>query len=136
MPISKQYALVVGIIAVVMLLVWGGTYLIRDQVKSQGVIIVPTLSPEAERGEVAFEANCASCHGNNAAGTDKGPPLVNQVYSSVHHGDFSFARAVTSDVTQHHWLFGSMPPQPQVKGQEVDRIIVYIREIQSANGIK
>lgn len=133
---SKQFAVVVGSVVLAVAVIFGGIYLIRNQAKEQGALVVPDLSAEAKMGEVAFATYCVECHGKNAAGTDKGPPLVNQIYASLHHGDFSFARAVTLGVPQHHWLFGSMPPMPQVERSQVDRIIVYIRELQRANGIR
>ena len=39
-------------------------------------VTVPKLSPIATAGKTAFDANCALCHGRNAAGTDKGSPKV------------------------------------------------------------
>ncbi len=132
----KQVMLVIGIILLVVGLIMGGVYLIRNRVKEQGTVLVPEFSAEAKKGEVAFVTFCAGCHGKNAAGTDKGPPLVNQIYGPSHHGDFSFVRAVTFGVPQHHWLFGSMLPQPEVAREEIDRIIVYLRELQRANGIQ
>jgi len=132
---KSTLAIIVGIILLAVGLSVGGLGLIRNQAKEQGTIVVPDLSAEAKMGEVAFAAYCVECHGKNASGTDKGPPLVNQIYSPSHHGDFSFVRAVTLGVPQHHWLFGSMPSQPQVGRQEIDRIIVYLRELQKANGI-
>ena len=116
-------------------LIVGGIHMIRNRAAVQGSIVVPALSSEAKAGEIAFTTYCVECHGKNAAGTDKGPPLVAQIYGPLHHGDFSFVRAVTLGVSQHHWLFGSMPPMPQVERSQVDRITVYIRELQRANGI-
>lgn len=133
---SKEFALVLGGILVAGALVFGGIYLIRSQATVPGTVVVPELSWEAKSGEVAFEAYCVECHGKNAAGTDKGPSLVNQIYSSSHHSDFSFVRAVTLGVPQHHWLFGTMPPQPQVGKQEIDQIVVYLRKLQKANRIE
>ena len=104
---SKQIALVVGIILTVVGIMVGGRYLIQQRAHQQGTVRVPKLSPEATMGEAVFAAYCVSCHGKNAAGTDKGPSLVNQLYSPAHHGDFSFVRAVTMGVPQHHWLFGA-----------------------------
>ncbi len=96
---------------------------------------VPTLSRLARKGEVAFEANCASCHGQNGAGTDKGPPLIYDTYNPGHHDDGAFVRAARFGVPQHHWRFGNMPPQPQVTDRELVAIIRYVRELQEANGI-
>lgn len=125
-----------GVLLVIVGIVVGGRYLIRNQATVLGTVVVPELSSEGKTGEMAFSIYCSDCHGKNAAGTDKGAPLVTQIYAPSHHGDFSFVRAVTLGVPQHHWLFGGMPPQPQVARQEIDRIIIYIRELQKANGIK
>jgi mono/diheme cytochrome c family protein len=133
---KSNVAIIVGIILLSVGLIAGGLRLIRNQAKEQGPLVVPDLSAEAKIGEVAFATYCVECHGKNAGGTDKGPPLVNQIYSPVHHSDFSFVRAVTLGVPQHHWLFGNMLPMPQVERSQVDRITVYIRELQRANGIQ
>ena len=101
---KSKLAIIGGIVFLAVGLVVGGLRLIRNQAKEQGALVVPDLSPEAKMGEVAFEAYCVECHGKSAAGTDKGPPLVNQIYGPTHHGDFSFVRAVTLGVPQHHWL--------------------------------
>lgn len=106
------------------------------QAEQEVVVIVPDLSMTATIGMAAFEAHCVECHGRNAAGTDKGPSLVHPIYRPAYHSDFSFVRAVTLGVPQHHWLFGSMPPLPHVNRQDIDRIIVYLRELQRANGIE
>ena len=98
-------------------------------------INIPILSPLAEKGETIFNANCTSCHGNNATGSDKGPPLIHNIYNPGHHSDLSFYRAVKMGTKQHHWRFGNMPPQKHVKENDVTKIIKYIRELQVANGI-
>ncbi len=136
MGTSRQIALVIGIILSVVGMIAGGGYLIQQRADEQGTVRVSKLSAEATTGEAAFVAYCVSCHGKNAAGTDKGPSLVNQIYGPSHHGDFSIVRAVTLGVPQHHWLFGAMPAQPQVGRNQIDQIVVYIRELQKANGIR
>jgi mono/diheme cytochrome c family protein len=136
MRASRQIALFAGIVLVVVGVIIGGRYLIENRAKPRDAVVIPELSSEAKTGEIAFTTYCVSCHGKNAAGTDKGPPLVNQIYRPLHHSDFSFVRAVTLGVPQHHWLFGAMPPQPQVERKRIDQIVIYIRELQKANGIK
>lgn len=131
----KRFILVFTIILGAFGVILGGVYLIRNQSQETGTIVVPQLSREAKKGEIAFRNNCVGCHGQNADGTEKGPPLVHRIYSPAHHGNFSFVRAVTLGVAQHHWLFGKMPPLPQVERREVDLMIIYIRELQQANGI-
>jgi cytochrome c5 len=97
---------------------------------------VPDLSAAAEQGRAVFEANCAACHGQNAAGVEgKGPPLVHIIYEPNHHGDQAFRLAAVQGVRSHHWRFGDMPPVPGVVPADVERIIAYVRELQRANGI-
>ena len=94
-------------------------------------------SAQAQIGREAYEANCASCHGRNAAGR-KGvaPPLVHIIYEPGHHGDESFQRAVAKGVRAHHWRFGNMPPVDGLTRPEVSGIVAYVRELQRANGIR
>lgn len=98
-------------------------------------VTVPALSATASEGRQAFDANCASCHGTNAAGSDRGPPLIHDIYNPGHHGDGAFFLAAQRGVRQHHWGFGNMPPQPQVSQTEMQAIVQYVRELQQANGI-
>lgn len=98
-------------------------------------VTVPPLSNVALAGKAAFEKNCQQCHGENGAGSDKGPPLVHDIYQPGHHADEAFFRAVKDGVPSHHWTFGDMPPQPEVPQRDVALIVQYIRELQVANGI-
>ena len=94
-----------------------------------------SFSAAASEGKDVFHANCVTCHGSSASGTDKGPPLVHDIYNPGHHSDESFYRAAKQGVRQHHWAFGNMPAQPQVSEQEIARIVQYVQELQQANGI-
>ncbi len=96
---------------------------------------VPQLSAQAAEGQKLFEANCEACHGQNAGGSDVGPPLVHKVYRTSHHADGAFLLATKRGVNAHHWQFGDMPPQPQVEDKDVFAIVRYVRELQQANGI-
>ena len=93
------------------------------------------LSETALAGEKLFDANCALCHGENAAGTTQGPTLIDRIYHPGHHSDFSFRRAVAQGVRQHHWTFGDMAPVATVSADEAEQIICYVRELQRQNGI-
>jgi len=132
---SKQFTFISASVLLVFVLVAGGYYLIQNRTNGTSTIIVPQLSPDAKKGEVAFGSYCIECHGQNASGTDKGPPLVHRIYTPSHHSNVSFVRAVTLGARQHHWLLGNMAPLPQVERKEIDLIIIYIRELQKANGI-
>ena len=90
---------------------------------------------DVEKGKQAFDANCATCHGMGALGTDSGPTLIHPLYVPGHHNDDSIRRAVRNGVPSHHWLFGDMPPIVGVTDEELEQIILYIREQQRAGGI-
>ena len=97
---------------------------------------VPDLSPGAQEGEKLFNRSCGSCHGTNAAGQDGiAPPLIHKIYEPNHHGDASFHLAAKNGVRAHHWQFGNMPPVEGITDPELDSIVVYIRELQRANGV-
>jgi mono/diheme cytochrome c family protein len=98
-------------------------------------VVVPELGQIAKLGEEDFNTNCAACHGKNAAGTNSGPPLIHRIYEPNHHADIAFKLAANRGVRAHHWNFGNMPPQSQVKDYEMVRIVAYVRELQKANGI-
>ena len=117
------------------LLIWALFYSASTSSKATVTVKLPELSSQARAGQVAFDANCASCHGKNAAGSEKGPPFINDIYNPGHHPDAAFVSAVQRGVGQHHWPYGNMPPQPQVTEQEIAAIVRYVRELQEANGI-
>ncbi len=114
----------------------------RNDATNGGSPIAPvdmpgTLSARAELGQEAYEANCATCHGLNAAGQEGiAPPLVHVIYEPGHHGDESFQRAVARGVRAHHWRFGDMPPVEGLTRRDVVAIVAYVRELQRANGIR
>ena len=99
---------------------------------NQITVKVPHFTAQAAEGKKAFDSACAQCHGLNGAGTDKGPPLVHDIYNPGHHADEAFFIATQFGVRQHHWPFGDMPAQVQVPKEEIVR---YVRELQVANGI-
>lgn len=101
------------------------------------VALPENLTEEAVIGKRAFDAACASCHGENAAGQDGvAPPLVHKIYEPSHHGDASFHSAAQQGVRAHHWSFGDMPPVEGLTQSDVEAIVAYVRELQRHNGIK
>ncbi len=97
---------------------------------------VPALSRSALAGKSLFDENCASCHGENAAGKNRsGPPLIHKIYEPGHHGDQAFQLAAKLGVRSHHWKFGNMAPVDGVSSRDVAKIVFYIREVQRANNI-
>lgn len=131
----KRPAIVIaGMVATALaLIVWNAP--VRAASDGNATITMPKLSMKAAAGKVAYDKNCAQCHGENTIGTDKGPTFIHRVYNPGHHGDGAFVRAAKKGTRQHHWPFGDMPLQPQVSDREIERIILYVREMQRANGI-
>lgn len=99
-------------------------------------VIVPELSEPAQAGEAIFNRSCATCHGRDAAGQDGiAPPLIHKIYEPNHHADASIYLAAKNGVRAHHWQFGNMPPVEGVTDPELEKIVLYVRELQRANGI-
>lgn len=102
----------------------------------ENALTVPRLSAVGEAGRLAFNDECASCHGRDAFGGEGGPPLIHQLYEPGHHGDEAIRLAVRNGVSAHHWRFGDMPAQPYVAPESLDAIVAFLRETQAANGIR
>jgi mono/diheme cytochrome c family protein len=87
-------------------------------------------------GAALYAANCASCHGEDLRGTEKGPSHLSIVYEPNHHPDEAFRRAVVQGVRAHHWEFGDMAPIPGLTASQVDAIIGYVRSVQEREGFE
>jgi mono/diheme cytochrome c family protein len=112
------------------------TSTIADGAPIVSIALPEDFSEGALVGKDAFEANCAACHGINAAGQNGvAPPLVHKIYEPSHHGDRAFYMAASQGVRAHHWRFGNMPAIDRVSQDDVAAITAYIRELQRANGI-
>lgn len=98
--------------------------------------IMPKFSVAGAKGHILFKEKCAACHGETALGTDIGPPLIHPFYRPGHHNDDQIRVAVTVGVEAHHWDFGDMPPIEGVSDEQQETLVVFIRELQRANGVK
>lgn len=87
-------------------------------------------------GAVVYAAQCASCHGADLRGTDKGPSQLSIVYEPNHHGDDSYRSAIANGAPQHHWGFGNMPAIEGLTAEQVEDVIAYIRSEQERNGFE
>ncbi len=87
-------------------------------------------------GAALYQKNCASCHGADLRGTDRGPSQLSQVYEPGHHTDDSYRAAVIQGAVAHHWTFGDMAPVTGLKDAEIDAIISFIREQQREHGFE
>jgi mono/diheme cytochrome c family protein len=95
-----------------------------------------SLSPMAREGERLYQVHCQVCHGVAGRGSPTGPPLVHSIYSSEHHTDTAFTLAVQLGVRGHHWGVRNMPAQPELDESTIQKIILFVRELQRANGIR
>lgn len=100
----------------------------------------PGLMPNPGKGKQIFDQHCATCHGldlkGNEKGDKKGPPLLHKVYEPSHHGDATFQLAAKNGVRAHHWPYGDMAPVPQVTPDDVAHITAYVRAEQRKVGIR
>ena len=96
----------------------------------------PAGSAGSGTGADIYQANCASCHGDDLRGTDKGPSHLSIVYEPNHHGDDAFRSAIVNGAQQHHWNFGDMAAIPGLDDDEIDDVIAYIRAEQERQGFE
>jgi len=95
----------------------------------------PSLSGLAVAGSTAFRASCADCHGALAQGATSGPSLLHPVYARSSYSDAAFRAAVREGRSARLWSFGPMPAHPEIPVADIDRIIAYVRELQTASGL-
>lgn len=89
-----------------------------------------------DRGARVYAASCASCHGTDLRGTDKGPSHLSIIYEPDHHPDESFRNAIANGAPQHHWRFGDMPAIKSLDDEDVDAVIAYVRAEQERQGFE
>jgi mono/diheme cytochrome c family protein len=96
----------------------------------------PAAPGGSGQGVDLYQSSCASCHGADLRGTDKGPSHLSIVYEPNHHGDDSFRSAIVNGAQQHHWNFGDMAAIPGLDDDEIDDIIAYVRSEQERQGFE
>jgi len=95
----------------------------------------PGFFPNSAKGGRLYQEKCASCHGKDLRGTDKGPPQIHIYYVPNHHSDAAYQVAVKNGVRQHHWRFGDMPPIAGLSPEDVGHIVAFIRREQKNAGL-
>lgn len=130
-PRSARGLAVTGVLIAVVLAGCGST------AEVEGATGTEAQDPTAvEAGSALFAANCASCHGLDARGTDQGPSFLSAVYEPNHHADFAFVLAAQRGVPQHHWNFGDMPPVAGLSADELEQIASFVRKKQRLEGFE
>ena len=89
-----------------------------------------------DRGAEVYAESCASCHGADLRGTDKGPSMLSIVYEPNHHTDDSFRSAIANGAPQHHWPFGDMEPVEGLSADDVEAVIAFVRAEQERQGFE
>lgn len=105
-----------------------------DSATSTPTTVIP-LAADAD-GATVYAARCASCHGDDLQGTDKGPSQLSIVYEPGHHGDDAYRSAIRNGATAHHWGFGDMPAIDNITDDQVELVIAYIRGEQERRGFE
>lgn len=87
-------------------------------------------------GAEVYATSCASCHGADLKGTEKGPSHLSIVYEPNHHSDESFRSAIANGAQQHHWDFGDMAAVEGLSDDDVEAVIAFIRSEQERQGFE
>ncbi len=87
-------------------------------------------------GASIYATSCASCHGADLGGTEKGPSHLSIVYEPNHHPDDAFRSAIANGAPEHHWNFGAMAPVPGLTDDEVEAVIAFVRSEQERLGFE
>lgn len=104
---------------------------------SDDVSVNPVVDlPVDADGAAIYQARCASCHGDDLRGTDKGPSQLSIVYEPSHHGDDSYRSAIRKGAPQHHWSFGDMPAVEDITDAQIELVITYVRDEQQRLGFE
>jgi mono/diheme cytochrome c family protein len=80
-----------------------------------------------ERGEANYGANCAQCHGDDLAGTDRGPSLLEPLYGPDQLSDAEIADAIRNGVDEELWEFGPMPANGAFTDDQIEAIVAFVR---------
>jgi len=141
----KKYAVplisVAVVVVILLLIALGGggssSSAPRDPMTGKTEFDIPVQDPTlVAEGEVLYQSSCSVCHGSDLRGTAIGPSHLSVIYNPDHHGDGSFAAAVVTGVSAHHWNFGDMPPVVGITEADFNRIMAFIRENQRVEGFE
>lgn len=84
------------------------------------------------RGERAYLANCAACHGNDLGGTSLGPTLLGPESSAL--SDAARRDVIRNGVENDGSEFGAMPGNAVLRDAQITEIIAFLRTQQAVAG--
>ena len=73
---KRRHPLAAVVLLAIALVLTGGLYAVATASNQAQADTAAYTSQDIEQGEKLFSANCATCHGTEAAGTDAGPSLI------------------------------------------------------------
>ena len=104
---------------------------------SGGEVSIQVQDPNlVSAGADIYQASCASCHGSDLRGTERGPSHLSAVYEPNHHSDAAFLLAVRNGSPQHHWRFGDMRPVDGLSDDDIAALTAFVRETQRVEGFE
>jgi mono/diheme cytochrome c family protein len=101
----------------------------------QASFVIPTLSAQAYDGQQLFAGSCGGCHGAYGEGSTNGPTLIHAVYAPAELPDRSMHEAMAQGAPARLWPFGDMPAVEGLTPIQQEAIVVFVRDVQRANGI-
>lgn len=131
-PIKWMALMMVTLIVLTITTMWGD-----EKISIKATPIIPELSASAQHGRTIINAQCAECHGiDGTGGSRKGPPILHSMYRAEIFPDFVLKRSILEGKREKNWRFGPMPAMPELSEADVNGVIAFVREVQTATGIQ
>jgi len=100
----------------------------------------PTLRVQEQRGQAAYEANCAGCHGGpDGGGMMDYPPRHNANGHTWHHADCELAQVIRDGASPMTEMMRSMMAPPdaprmpafgdRLSDEEIEAVLAYIKTL-------
>lgn len=91
-----------------------------------------------EKGRAIYKANCVACHGESGKGDGPGAGVLKPPPRD--HTDAAYMSTLTDEdirkiITMGGAIKGKplMPSSPQIRGEELDALVAYVRSLSAAN---
>lgn len=131
-PLKWMALMMVTLIVLTITTMWGD-----EKISIKASPVIPQLSASAEHGRTIINTQCAECHGvDGTGGSRKGPPILHSMYRAEIFPNFVFKRSVLEGKREKNWRFGPMPAMPELSEADVNGVIAFVREVQTATGIE